>query len=45
MRKLFESGISKEEYHKKYIFRAEYLGLLELFKTPYEERYIFEDLK
>ncbi len=36
---------NQEEHHKKHTFRAEYLGLLELFKIPYDERYIFEDLK
>jgi putative transposase len=36
---------NQEEHHKKHTFRDEYLGLLELFKVPYDERYIFEDLK
>ena len=40
-----QQKIRHVEYHKKYIFRAEYLDLLELFKIPYNERYIFEDLK
>jgi len=37
--------LNQEAHHKKQTFRAEYLGLLELFNIPYDERYIFEDLK
>ncbi len=36
---------NQEEHHRKDTFRAEYLGLLELFEVPYDEQYIFEDLK
>ena len=36
---------NQEEHHKKHTFRSEYLGLLELFKVPYDQSYIFEDLK
>lgn len=37
--------LNQEAHHKKQTFREEYLGLLELFNIPYDERYIFEDLK
>ena len=36
---------NQEEHHKKHTFRSEYLELLKLFKVPYDEAYIFEDLK
>lgn len=36
---------NQEEHHKKHTFRSEYLELLKLFKVPYDEPYIFEDLK
>lgn len=36
---------NQEEHHKKHTFRSEYLGLLELFKVPYDQSYIFDDLK
>jgi REP element-mobilizing transposase RayT len=35
---------NQEEHHRKQTFRAEYKDLLNKFKVPYDERYIFEDL-
>ncbi len=36
---------NQEKHHKKKTFREEYLEFLEKFEVPYDERYIFEDLK
>lgn len=36
---------NQEEHHKKQTFREEYLDFLKKFKVPYDERYIFEELK
>jgi REP element-mobilizing transposase RayT len=36
---------NQEEHHKKKSFREEYLDFLKKFKVPYDERYIFEELK
>jgi putative transposase len=35
---------NQEEHHKKQNFKEEYLGFLEKYKVPYDERYLFEDL-
>ena len=35
---------NQAEHHKKTTFRNEYIGLLEAFDIPYDERYIFEEL-
>ena len=35
----------QEEHHKKQTFRDEYLNFLEKFNVPFEERFIFQDLK
>lgn len=34
--------INQEEHHRKKTFREEYLGFLEKFGVPYEERYLFD---
>lgn len=36
---------NQEEHHKKQTFREEYLNFLKKFNVPYDERYLFEDLK
>ena len=36
---------NQEEHHRKQTFREEYLEFLEKFEVPYDERYIFEELK
>lgn len=36
---------NQEEHHKKQTFRDEYFNFLEKFNVPFEERYIFQDLK
>lgn len=33
---------NQKEHHRKAEFRDEYLGLLERFNIPYDERYVFE---
>lgn len=35
---------NQEEHHRKQTFRKEYIGFLDKFKVPYDERYIFEEL-
>ena len=42
---VYEYVKNQEEHHKKQTFRAEYLNFLKKFNVPYDERYIFEDLK
>ena len=36
---------NQEEHHKKQSFRKEYLEFLDKFDVPYDERYIFEEMK
>jgi putative transposase len=36
---------NQEEHHKKENFKEEYVKFLDKFEIPYDERYIFEDLK
>ena len=36
---------NQEAHHKKQTFKAEYVELLDKYRIPYDERYIFEDLK
>ena len=36
---------NQEEHHKKQTFKEEYLEFLDKFEVPFDERYIFEDLK
>jgi putative transposase len=36
---------NQEEHHKKQLFREEYIEFLQKFNVPYDEQYIFEDLK
>lgn len=36
---------NQEEHHKKENFKNEYLNYLKKFNVPYDERYIFEELK
>ena len=35
---------NQEEHHKKQTFKEKYVGILEKFKVPYDEQYLFEDL-
>ncbi len=37
--------VNQEEHHKKQTFKEEYLEFLDKFAVPFDERYIFEDLK
>lgn len=34
--------LNQEEHHRKRTFREEYLGFLEKFQVPYEDRFLFE---
>jgi putative transposase len=36
---------NQEEHHKKQTFREEYVNFLQKFNVPFDEQYIFEDLK
>lgn len=36
---------NQEEHHSKVNFKEEYLNNLEKLEIPYDERYVFEDLK
>ena len=36
---------NQEEHHKKQTFKKEYLEFLDKFEVPFDERYIFEELK
>jgi putative transposase len=36
---------NQEEHHRKQTFRKEYVDFLKKFNVPYDEQYIFEDLK
>lgn len=42
---VFKYVQNQAEHHKKQTFRDEYLNFLEKFGIPYDERYIFKDLK
>ena len=42
--KVYKYIANQEEHHKKHTFKDEYKGLLDKFKVPYDEQYIFEDL-
>jgi len=35
---------NQEEHHKKQSFKNEYLGFLDKFEVPFDERYVFADL-
>lgn len=35
---------NQEEHHKKQTFKEEYKAILEKFKVPYDEQYLFEEL-
>lgn len=37
--------LRQEEHHRHHTFREEYIGLLDEFEVPYEDRYLFEDLQ
>jgi REP element-mobilizing transposase RayT len=37
--------VNQEKHHKKQTFKEEYLEFLDKFEVPFDERYIFEDLK
>ena len=41
---VYQYILRQEEHHKIHTFKEEYLSLLEIFKVPYEEQYLFEDL-
>src|SRR5260221_12212081 len=43
--KVYKYVASQEEHHKKQTFKEEYLEFLNKFKIPYEDRYVFEELK
>jgi putative transposase len=36
---------NQEQHHKKQTFKQEYLDFLDKFNVPFEERYVFEELK
>lgn len=36
---------NQEKHHAKTTFRTEFVSTLDKFNIPYEERYIFEELK
>ena len=42
--KVYKYIANQEEHHKKQNFRDEYKELLDKFKVPYEEQYLFEDM-
>lgn len=35
---------NQEQHHQKQSFRKEYIAILDAFKIPYEERFLFEEL-
>jgi len=37
--------LNQEEHHKKKTFREEYIGFLNKFEVPFEERFLFEWIK
>jgi putative transposase len=42
---MYQYILNQETHHQKQTFREEYLNFLNKFEVPYDERYIFEDLK
>ncbi len=40
--KVYKYVFNQEEHHKKKSFREEYIGLLNKFEIPHEERFLFE---
>jgi putative transposase len=42
---VFKYIANQEEHHKKQTFKEEYLYFLDKFEVPFDERYIFEDLR
>jgi putative transposase len=42
---VFKYIANQEEHHKKQTFKEEYLEFLDKFEVPFDERYVFEDLK
>jgi len=40
--KVYKYVLNQEEHHKKKTFREEYIGLLNKFEIPHEERFLFE---
>jgi putative transposase len=42
---MYQYILNQETHHQKQTFREEYLNFLNKFEMPYDERYIFEDLK
>lgn len=43
--KVYKHIQNQETHHKKQTFREEYLDFLANFKIPYDEQYIFHELK
>jgi REP-associated tyrosine transposase len=39
---VYQYILNQEKHHQKKTFREEYLGFLEKFKVPFEERYLFD---
>jgi putative transposase len=42
---MYQYILNQETHHQKQTFREEYLNFLNKFEVPYDESYIFEDLK
>jgi putative transposase len=42
IRKVYDYIYNQEEHHKKKTFREEYIGLLNKFQIPHEERFLFD---
>ena len=40
--KVYNYILNQEEHHLKKTFREEYIGFLNKFEVPFEERYLFE---
>ena len=45
IKKVYNYVANQEKHHHKESFKEEYLKYLDKFEVPYDERYIFEDLK
>lgn len=45
IKEVYNYVANQEEHHKKESFKEEYLNYLNKFEIPYDERYIFEDLR
>jgi putative transposase len=45
IKSIYNYVANQEEHHKKESFKNEYVEFLDKFEIPYDERYIFEDLK